>query len=335
VAFDAVLLLSFGGPEGPDDVMPFLRNVTRGRPIRPERLEQVAAHYFEFGGVSPINAENRALRQAIAGGLAARGRSIPVYWGNRNWHPQLTDTLRAMREDGIRRAAAFVTSAYSSYSSCRQYLDDIAAARAAVGPGAPEVLKLRPYFNHPGFIGPLADGLRVARSEAGPDAPLLMTAHSIPTAQAGSCRYEVELAETAHLVAGRAGEPDGAGKVVYQSRSGPPGQPWLGPDINDAIEELPASTRGALVVPIGFVSDHMEIVYDLDRVAAATAEKRGIKLIRTPTPGRHPDFALMVARLVEEVEEGGPAPSLGIMGPAPCPCLPGCCPGPAQVDSLK
>ncbi len=332
MAFDAVLLLSFGGPEGPDDVMPFLNNVMRGRPIRPERLEQVAAHYYEFGGVSPINAENRALRQAIGDRLAARGRSLPVYWGNRNWDPYLTDTLRAMRDDGVEWAAAFVTSAYSSYSGCRQYLDDIATARAAVGRGAPEVLKLRPYFNHPGFVGPLADGLRRARLEAGPDTPVLMTAHSIPSVQAATSRYELELAETAHLVAGEAGEPDGSWEVVYQSRSGPPSQPWLGPDINDAIDTLPASTREVVVVPIGFVSDHMEVVYDLDRQAAATAEKRGIKLIRSATPSRHPDFALMVAQLVEEME-GGTALTLGDMGPAPCPCFPGCCPAPAPVDS--
>jgi protoporphyrin/coproporphyrin ferrochelatase len=330
--FDAVLLLSFGGPEGPDDVMPFLHNVMRGRPVRPDRLEQVAAHYFEFGGVSPINAENRALRDAIAARLEARDRALPVYRGNRNWEPFLTDTLAAMRDDGIRRAAAFVTSAYSSYSSCRQYLDDIAAAQATVGPGAPEVMKLRPYFNHPGFVGPLADGLRRARLEAGPDAPILMTAHSIPCAQAATCRYEWELAETAGLVAGRAGEPEGSWKVVYQSRSGPPGQPWLEPDINDAIGVLPESTREVIVVPIGFVSDHMEVVYDLDRQAAAGAERRGIKLIRSTTPGRQPDFGLMVAQLVEEVEGAGPRLALGEMGPAPGPCLPGCCPGSAPVD---
>jgi len=334
VKFDAVLLLSFGGPEGPDDVMPFLHNVMRGRPVRPERVEQVAAHYFEFAGMSPINAENRALRDAIAGTLEASGRSLPVYWGNRNWDPFLTDTLGAMRDDGIRRAAAFVTSAYSSYSSCRQYLDDIAAARAAVGPRAPEVMKLRPYFNHPGFVGPLAGGLRRARLDAGPDAPILMTAHSIPCAQAATCRYELELAETAVLVAGQAGEPEGSWRMVYQSRSGPPSQPWLEPDINDAIEALPESTRDVIVVPIGFVSDHMEVVYDLDRRAAAGAEKRGVKLIRSATPGRHPDFALMVPQLIEEVERGAAAPlALGDLGPAPCPCLPGCCPGPAPVDS--
>jgi ferrochelatase len=333
VTFDAVLLLSFGGPEGPDDVMPFLHNVMRGRPVRPERLEQVAAHYLDFGGVSPINAENRALRDAIATSLAGRGRPLPVYWGNRNWDPLLTDTVRLMAEDGVRRVAAFVTAAYSSYSSCRQYLDDIEAARTEVGPSAPEILKLRPYFNHPGFVGPLVEGLQVARAEAGPGAPLLMTAHSIPTAQAGIWRYEQELAETARLVAGQAGEPEGSWRVVFQSRSGPPSQPWLGPDINDAINALPSSAREVVVVPIGFVSDHMEVVYDIDRQAAATAEKRGVKLIRSATPGRHPDFALMVAQLVQEMEGAAPPLVLGGMGPAPCPCVQGCCPGPAPVDS--
>jgi protoporphyrin/coproporphyrin ferrochelatase len=333
VEFDAVLLLSFGGPEGPDDVMPFLHNVMRGRPVRPERLEQVAAHYLEFGGVSPINAENRALRDAIVDTFLGRGRSMPVYWGNRNWDPLLPDTVQAMRADGIRRAAAFVTSAYSSYSSCRQYLDDITRARAAVGPAAPEIVKLRPYFNHPGFVGPLAEGLRRARLEAGPDASVLMTAHSIPTSLAATCHYEEQLAETARLVAGQAGEPEGSWDLVYQSRSGSPGHPWLGPDINDAIDALPVSTREVIVVPVGFVSDHMEVIYDLDRQAAATAEKRGVKLTRSATPGRHPDFASMVAQLVEEMEPGGEPLALGQKGPAPCPCSSACCPGPVPIDS--
>jgi protoporphyrin/coproporphyrin ferrochelatase len=330
VAFDAVLLLSFGGPDGPDDVMPFLQNVVRGRPVPPERLEQVAAHYYLFGGVSPINAANRALREAISDALLTRGRSLPVYWGNRNWHPLLTDTVRTMSDDGIRTAAALVTSAYSSYSSCRQYLDDIDTAREAVGAGAPEIVKLRPYFNHAGFVGPLAEGLRTARLEAGPEAPVLMTAHSIPVAQAATCRYELELAETARLVAAEAGEPDRSWEIVYQSRSGGPGQPWLGPDINDAIEALPDAVRNVIVVPVGFVSDHMEVVFDLDHQAAATAAKRGIKMVRSATPGSHPDFAVMAAQLVEEMEDARPADSLGRLGPAPCPCDPGCCPRPVH-----
>jgi ferrochelatase len=333
VTFDAVLLLSFGGPEGPDDVMPFLHNVMRGRPVRPERLEQVAAHYLDFGGISPINAENRALRDAIDKSLAGRGRPLPVYWGNRNWDPLLRDTVRLMAEDGVGRVAAFVTAAYSSYSSCRQYLNDIEAARAEVGPKAPQILKVRPYFNHPGFVGPLAEGLRAARLEAGAGAPVLMSAHSIPSAQALTSSYQTELAETAKLVASQAGEADGSWQLVFQSRSGPPSQPWLGPDVNDAIDALPASTQEVVVVPIGFVSDHMEVVYDIDRQAAATAEKRGLKLIRSATPGRHPDFASMVAQLVEEMEGTAPVLVVGEMGPAPCPCMEGCCPGPAPVDS--
>jgi len=331
MAFDAVLLLSFGGPEGPDDVMPFLHNVVRGRPVLAERLRQVADQYLEFGGVSPINSQNRALRQALVAALAERGNPMPVYWGNRNWKPFLVDTVRSMRDDGVVRAAAFVTSAYSSYSGCRQYLDDIESARAIVGPTSPEIVKLRPFFNHPGFIGPLAEGLRAARLEAGPGAPVLLTAHSIPVALAATCSYEQEVKETARLVTGQAGEADSAWSVVFQSRSGPPGQPWLEPDINDALAALPDSTSAAIVAPIGFVSDHMEVVYDLDRRAAATASDRGVKLVRSATPGAHPDFVGMICQLIEEADQPGTASlALGGMGPAPCPCRPGCCPGPAH-----
>jgi ferrochelatase len=331
VAFDAVLLLSFGGPEGPEEVMPFLHNVLRGRPVSPERLEQVAGHYLDFGGVSPINAQNRALRDALSAALVERGTPLPVYWGNRNWKPFLVDALRAMRDDGVARAAAFVTSAYSSYSGCRQYLDDIDSARAEVGAGSPEIVKLRPFFNHPGFIGPLADGLRAARREAGPEAPILMTAHSIPSAAAATCSYEQELRETARLVASRAGEGGSEWSLTYQSRSGPAAQPWLEPDINDALAALPDSTPAAIVVPIGFVSDHMEVVYDLDRQATETAGNRGIKLIRSATPGTHADFVRMICQLIDEVDQpGSEALALGGLGPAPCPCRPGCCPGPAR-----
>ena len=320
--FDAVLLVSFGGPEGPDDVLPFLENVLRGRPVPPERLHQVAAHYLAFGGVSPINEQNRALRTALQARLP-----LPVYWGNRNWHPLLADTVRQMAADGVARAAAFVTAAYSSHSSCRQYLDDLAAARATVGPGAPELVKLRPYFNHPGFVDPLAEGLRAARAAAGPEAPVLMSAHSIPAGMAATSDYERQLAETARLVAARAGEPPGRWALVFQSRSGRPDQPWLGPDVNDAIGALPPSTEAVIVVPIGFVSDHMEVIYDLDRVAAATAAARGIRLLRTATPGTHPHFVAMIEELVEEAGGGQVAAAVGDMGPAPFPCPPGCCPG--------
>jgi ferrochelatase len=291
-------------------------------------MQQVAAHYLEFGGVSPINEQNRRLVAALRHTLAQRHRDLPVYWGNRNWHPLLADTVAGMRTDGVRRAAAFVTSAYSSYSSCRQYLEDLARARATVGAGAPELVKLRPYFNHSGFVAPLADGLRTARAQAGPDAPVLMTAHSIPCAMAATCDYERQLGETARLVASLAGETPDRWRIVYQSRSGPPQQPWLEPDINAAIAALPHHPATAIAVPIGFVSDHMEVVYDLDRVAAATAAGRGIRLVRSATPGTDPRFVAMIVDLVEE-GEGRRAPSvLGDLAPAAFPCAAACCPPP-------
>jgi protoporphyrin/coproporphyrin ferrochelatase len=313
VDFDAVLVVSFGGPEGPDDVMPFLENVLRGRPVPPERLAQVAAHYYELGGVSPINRQNRNLVEALRQALARRGRPLPVYWGNRNWHPYLPETLEIMRADGVRHAAGFVTSAYSSFSGCRQYLQDIAAARAGVS-GAPEVTKLRSYFDHPGFVEPLAAGLRQARAEAGPEAAVLMSAHSIPTAQAAACAYESQLQEAARLVAKAAGEEEGAWSLVFQSRSGPPSQPWLGPDVTDAIAAC--SAPAVIVVPVGFVSDHMEVVYDLDRQAAAVAESRSIRFFRSPTPGCDPRFVDMICQLVEDG--------------TPCPAATGCCSPPAR-----
>lgn len=312
MATDALLIVSFGGPEGPDDVIPFLENVTRGRNIPRERLEAVAAQYLEFGGVSPINEQNRELVAAVRQIV-----DVPVYWGNRNWHPFLADTVRNMRDDGVERAAAFVTSAYSSYSSCRQYLEDIARARVSIGSGAPEVIKVGPYFDHSGFIDPLAEGLREARQKAGPDAPVLMTAHSLPVSMAAACDYEVQLRQTASLVSAAAGEPDNDRALVFQSRSGPATQAWLGPDVEDAIESLPAGVRSAIVVPIGFVSDHMEIVYDLDRKAAAVADARGIKLVRSRTPGTHPSFVAMVAELAQQPED-----SIRHWCGAAC-CLPG------------
>jgi ferrochelatase len=325
--FDALMLLSFGGPNGPEDVMPFLGNVLRGRPVPAERVEQVAAQYMRRGGRSPINDQNRALLAALQAEFAGRQPALPLYWGNRNWAPYVADTVAAMRDDGIRRAAVFVTSAYSSYSGCRQYLEDLDRATEAAGVGAPELVKLRPYFNHPGFVGPLVDGLRAARAEAGPGAPVLMSAHSIPDAMAAGCDYEAQLAETARLVAEGAGVAGDAWRIVYQSRSGPPSHPWLEPDINDAIRALPAGTDAAVVVPIGFVSDHMEVVQDLDTQAAETAAGRGVRLVRTPTPGTDPRFVAMVRQLVEERERpGAPVLALGRLGAVPCPCPRGCAP---------
>ncbi|NJP23426.1 ferrochelatase [Microbispora sp. SCL1-1] len=315
--YDALLVVSFGGPEKPDDVMPFLENVVRGRGVPRERLLEVEAHYQGFGGVSPINQQCRDL-------IAALDVDLPVYWGNRNWHPFLEDTVRQMKEDGVRKAAAFVTAAYSSYSSCRQYLDDIARARVAV-PGAPEIVKLRHYYDHPGFIAAMADHTRQAldRLPAGvrEQARLVFTAHSIPVSMARTAgptggAYEAQLRRAAELVTAQVDEGR-SWDLVWQSRSGPPQVPWLEPDVCDHLEALHAEgVPSAVLVPIGFVSDHMEVVYDLDVEAAATAEKLGMALTRASTAGTHPRFVSMVSELLAE--------------PEPAPCAATCCPAPVR-----
>jgi len=316
-AYDAFLLVSFGGPEGPDDVMPFLENVTRGRGVPPERLASVAGHYYAFGGVSPINQQCRDLLAAVRADFSAAGLPLPVYWGNRNWTPYLTDTVRAMADDGVRRAVAFVTSAYSSYSSCRQYLDDIERARAAAGPGAPRIDKIRRFFRHPGFIEPFAASTRAALAtlplDLRDDAHLVFTAHSIPVAMAEASgpgqgkgeetggRYVAELTEAARLIAERTADHGHPWTLAYQSRSGPPSQPWLEPDVCDHLEELAKSgTKAVVVIPAGFVSDHMEVRHDLDVEAAQRAESLGLAFARAATPGTHPRFAAMVTELVRE-----------------------------------
>jgi protoporphyrin/coproporphyrin ferrochelatase len=310
-AYDAFLLVSFGGPEGPDEVLPFLENVTRGRGVPPERLASVAQHYYAFGGVSPINQQCRDLLAAVRADFSASGLSLPVYWGNRNWTPYLTDTVRAMADDGVRRAVAFVTSAYSSYSGCRQYLDDIERARAAVGPEAPGIDKIGHFFNHPGFIEPFAASTRAALATLPPglrdDARLVFTAHSIPVAMAeasgpsGGNRYVAELTEAARLIAERAAGEGHPWTLAYQSRSGSPSQPWLEPDVRDHLAELAKSgTKAVVVIPVGFVSDHMEVRHDLDVEAAQSAGSLGLAFARAATPGTHPKFAAMITELVRE-----------------------------------
>ncbi len=310
-AYDAFLLVSFGGPEGPNDVMPFLQNVTRGRGVPPERLASVAEHYHAVGGVSPINQQCRDLLAAIRADFAARGLSLPVYWGNRNWTPYLTDTVRTMADDGVRRAVALVTSAYSSYSSCRQYLDDIERARAAAGPDAPRIDMIRRFSNHPGFIGPFAAGTRAALAalpaDLRDDAHLVFTAHSIPAAMAqasgpgGRNSYVAELTEASGLIAERIGGGTHPWTLAYQSRSGPPGQPWLEPDLSGHLGELAKSgVQAVVVIPVGFVSDHMEVRHDLDVEAAGTAASLGLAFARAATPGRHPGFVTMISELVRE-----------------------------------
>jgi len=334
-SYDAFLLVSFGGPEGPADVIPFLENVTRGRDVPRERLEQVAEHYYRFGGVSPINQQCRDLLAAAEKDFAADGVDLPVYWGNRNADPYLTDTVAAMAADGRRHAVAFVTSAYSSFSSCRQYLGDIERARAHAGPDAPRIDKLRPYFNHPGFIEPLADATRSAAAALPPDVltegfDLVFTAHSIPEAMAAASgpaggAYPRQLAEAARLVAARVGGAR-SWRLAYQSRSGPPSAPWLGPDVGDSLAELARSgSRGVVLVPVGFTSDHMEIVFDLDVEAAEAAGRLGLPLARAATPGTDPRFVAMITELVAERRDGVAPRALGDLGPALGTCGPGCC----------
>jgi ferrochelatase len=337
-SYDAFLLVSFGGPERPQDVIPFLQNVTAGRGVPPERLERVAEHYHNFGGVSPINQQCRDLIAAIEKDFAARGVALPVYWGNRNWHPYLRDTIAAMTADGVRRVLAFVTSAFSSYSSCRQYLGDIEAARGHVGTAAPQVDKIRQYFNHPGYVGSFAAALPSAAAAlpagTGDDFDLIFTAHSVPIAMAATSgpaggAYQAQLAETARLVAAQAGivRP---WWLAYSSRSGPPSQPWLEPDINDLLaERAAAGSRAAAVVPIGFISDHMEVKFDLDVEAASTASRLGVAYARAPTPGTDPRFVSMITDLVAERLDGTAPLALGPMGASPDSCPSGCC-APAQ-----
>ena len=330
----AFLLVSFGGPEGPGDVMPFLRNVTAGRDVPDARLAEVAEHYYLFGGVSPISAQCRELAGAIGKEFAAGGIDLPVYWGNRNWQPYLADTIRAMADDGITEAIAFATSAYSSFSSCRQYLDDIDRARAAVGPRAPRVVKIAPYYRHPDFIGSFAHAARQALASlpagAAEGAGLVFTAHSIPESMAAASgpdggAYPAQLAEVAGLVAAELGRT--TWRLAYQSRSGPPSVRWLGPDISDCLAELAlAGSRAVVVVPIGFVSDHMEVRYDLDVEAAQTAGRLGLAMARAATPGTDPRFVSMISALVRDYAAAGPGDAVDALGPqALAFCREGCC----------
>jgi protoporphyrin/coproporphyrin ferrochelatase len=330
LSYDAILVVSFGGPEGPDDVMPFLENVLRGKPVPRERMLQVAEHYQHFGGVSPINEQNRQLIAALERELAEHGPQIPVYWGNRNWHPLLTDTLRKMADDGVQKALGFFTSAFSSYSGCRQYRENIAEAQQVVGPQAPQVDKLRAFFNHPGFIDPLIDHLREAFGEIPPErrdrVMLLFSAHSIPLAMAAGCKYEVQLNEACRLVAEGVGHSNW--RLVYQSRSGSPSQPWLEPDVCDFIEQQHSATllRDIVILPIGFISDHMEILYDLDTEARALCERLGIHMVRARTVGTHPRFVRMIRELIVERMTGQQErPALGTLGPSDDVCPENCC----------
>ncbi|MET8857398.1 ferrochelatase [Streptomyces sp. NPDC004579] len=350
--YDALLLLSFGGPEGPDDVVPFLENVTRGRGIPKERLKEVGRHYFLFDGISPINDQNRALLDALRKDFAEHGLDLPVYWGNRNWAPYLTDTLREMAADGRRRILVLATSAYASYSGCRQYREDLAGALAVLegeGLEPPRVDKLRHYFNHLGFVEPMTEGVLRSLAELPADvrqgAHLVFTTHSIPVAAADTSgpveghgdggAYVRQHLDVARLIADAVREETGTDrpwKLVYQSRSGAPHIPWLEPDICDHLEELHgAGAPAAVMVPIGFVSDHMEVLYDLDTEARAKALELGLPVRRSATVGSDPRFAAAVRELVLEraaAESGRRVTrcALGALGASHDLCPVGCCP---------
>jgi ferrochelatase len=352
VAYDAILLASFGGPEGQDDVIPFLRNVTRGRGIPDERLEEVAHHYRAFGGISPINEQNRALKAALEAELAARGIDLPVLWGNRNWEPFIADAVSEAKALGFSKLLAIGTSAYSSYSSCRQYREDYALAleKTELG-GQIQIDKVRQFFDHPGFVQPFIDGVTQGLQDAAmagfepADTHVLFSTHSIPSTDAAKSgppergfgaggAYEAQHRAVAEVVMAATGASTGsstdvAWSLVFQSRSGPPTQPWLDPDINDAMRELAAAgTKAFVIVPLGFVSDHMEVKWDLDTEAMETAKELGVFATRVPTPGIHPAYVAGLVDLVLERVNGTSTddrPALTDLGPWYDVCRSGCC----------
>jgi ferrochelatase len=297
--YDALLIVSFGGPEKREDVIPFLENVLRGRNVPSERMLAVAEHYYHFDGRSPINDQNRALIEALRCEV-----KIPIYWGNRNWHPMLVDTMRQMQADGIKHAIAFVTSAFGSYSGCRQYIEDIQRTR-----GELRIDKIRPFSANPKFIEAMTDRVRTALAEL-PHGRLVFTAHSVPQSMAASSPYVGELERASAAVASAVGRD--SWKLVYQSRSGPPTQPWMEPDIVDYLREIRSDV---IIVPIGFLSDHMEVLYDLDTEARAVCEELGVKMVRAGTAGTHPKMIEMIAEMVEQEHVA---------------CPEGCCPAPQR-----
>ncbi len=337
--YDAILVVSFGGPESKEEVIPFLENVLRGRNVPRERMLSVAEHYYHFEGKSPINQQTRALIAALEAELQRNGPKLPIYWGNRNWHPLLPETLGKMKRDGIRRALGFVTSAYSSYSSCRQYREDIGRAQNEVGAGAPEVDKLRAFFNHPAFIEATVERVRGAlgdiRADARENVQIVYTAHSIPTSMASTCDYVRQLEEVRGLVSEALSRKNDA--LVYQSRSGAPAQSWLEPDILDYLREVKAQNLASAVVlaPIGFISDHMEVLYDLDVEARALCDSLGLPMTRAKTVGVHPKFVGMIRELiVERMNPELERRALGTLGARADVCAERCCPAPGRPQTI-
>ncbi len=337
--YDAILVVSFGGPESREDVVPFLENVLRGRNVPRERMLAVAEHYYHFDGKSPINQQTRELIAALKNELDQHGPKLPVYWGNRNWHPLLADTLRQMKDDGVRRALAFVTSAYSSYSGCRQYREDIARAQSEIGEAAPQIDKIRAFFNHPGFIEAteqrLRDALRELPADAKQNIQLVYTAHSVPLSMANTSDYVKQLEEVRKLVSTRLRISNDA--LVYQSRSGAPGQPWLEPDILDYLRDVKTKSLASAVVlaPISFISDHMEVLYDLDIEARQLCESLALPMSRAKTVGVHPKFISMIRELILERTSGAERRALGSLGPRHDVCADDCCPTPQRPTQMK
>lgn len=329
--YDALLVLSFGGPEKPDDVIPFLENVLRGRNVPRERMLEVAEHYYHFGGKSPINDQNRELIDALTAELKQHDVDLPIYWGNRNWHPMLADTMKQMHADGHRNVLVFVTSIFSSYSGCRQYREDIMKAQAELGLEESMTFgKIRTFYNHPDFISTMVDRVKDALSELpaeGSDERLILyTAHSIPNAMAETCAYERQLTESSRLISEAVGIENWS--LVYQSRSGPPQQPWLEPDVCDVIQEVSdkKSAKQIVLVPVGFVSDHMEVIYDLDDEAATLAKELGLPMSRAKTAGIHPQFITMIRKLIEErLGRTVDKEAIGKFGPSHDVCPVDCC----------
>lgn len=335
MSYDAILVVSFGGPESKEDVIPFLETVLRGKNVPRERLLTVAEHYYHFEGKSPINQQTRELIAALQAELEQQGPKLPVYWGNRNWHPFLTETLQKMKQDGIRHAVAFVTSAYSSYSGCRQYREDIARAQSEVDSGAPEVDKLRAFFNHPAFIETtierVRDALEALPAELQGKAQIICTAHSVPLPMADTSDYVKQLQEVRRLVSDALGRKNDV--LVYQSRSGAPGQPWLEPDILEHLREVKAKDLAPAVViaPIGFLSDHMEVLYDLDVEAQQLCDDLNLPMRRAQTVGVHPKFVSMVRELIlERMDPAKERLAVGSLGPRPDVCQEDCCPAPRR-----
>jgi ferrochelatase len=338
-AYDAILIVGFGGPEKRDDVIPFLENVLRGKNVPRERMLEVAEHYYQFDGISPINAQVRKLIDSLRTELDSNDISLPIYWGNRNWHPLLAETMQQMADEGNQHVLAVVLSAYSSYSSCRQYLENIETARDAVGQDAPVIDKIRVFYNHPDFIAANTDRLRMALEQFSElqreMIHIAYTAHSIPCSMAGRCDYEKQLTETCRLVSEELAIPREQWELIYQSRSGRPSDPWLEPDIIDHLNAIhKQGVTNLVILPIGFLSDHLEILYDLDCEARKVCETLGLNMVRAATPGTHPQFLAMLCKLIQERLTDSPLrEAIGHYGPNHDVCPTDCCPAPQRPKS--